>query len=183
MKRLRKQDWLAEGFKILAEFAQDKLRILYLCERLGVTRGSFYHHFDSMGEYIESLMKAWQEENTRSLIVAAEKAEQPAQKMAILNQKVFEKNNAIEAAIRSWSFYNAVVKKHLLEIDDARIQYLYQIFRESEISDHMAMQLAKLEYATLIGVQLLYPAKFPAEVAELYTVHVEMMKSMGVEID
>ena len=183
MKRLRKEDWLQEGFKILSEFAQDKLRILYLCQRLQVTRGSFYHHFVSIGDYVSALMQAWREENTRSLIAAAEEAENTRDKMAILNQRVFETNNAVEAAIRSWSFYNATVRKYLREVDEERIQYLYRLFRESDISDERASQLAKLEYATLIGVQQLYPMKFSDEVAELYAVHAAMMRSMGVETE
>ena len=31
MARLSKEDWLEEGFRLLSEFAQDKLRIAYLC--------------------------------------------------------------------------------------------------------------------------------------------------------
>ena len=56
MPKLSKEDWLEKGFEILSEFNQDKLRIQYLCDRLGVTKGSFYHHFQGIQGYISELL-------------------------------------------------------------------------------------------------------------------------------
>ncbi|MEL7340174.1 MAG: TetR/AcrR family transcriptional regulator, partial [Bacteroidota bacterium] len=101
MARLSKEDWLAEGFKVLSEFAQHKLRILYLCERLGVTRGSFYHHFESIEDYIEQLMQSWEQQNTLQLIELANTAEGPKERFQKLNEMVVSLDQSIETAIRS----------------------------------------------------------------------------------
>lgn len=178
MKRLGRQDWIAEGFKILSEFAQNKIRILYLCERLKVTRGSFYHHFDGIDQYIDALLMSWEQENTQALIEAAEKGNSPSEKMQILDQLVFEKDNAVEAAIRSWSFYNDAVGKHLKKVDEKRLQYLINIFLESGRSEHKARMLAKLEYATLIGIQQLHPGKFDEEIRQIYALHSQMIAAV-----
>ncbi|MEM9822338.1 MAG: TetR/AcrR family transcriptional regulator [Bacteroidota bacterium] len=173
MARLSKEDWLKEGFKILAEFAQNKLRILYLCERLKVTRGSFYHHFKSIDVYIAELMKAWEKENTLEFIRAASKGGSPQQRMALLNERVVAIDQSIEAAIRSWSFYNPQVKQHLEQVDQIRLTYLEGIFLEMGFEAEKALAKAKLEYAILVGLQQLYPNTIAYEMEQLYEVYME----------
>ena len=130
MAKLSREDWLEEGIKILSEFAQDKLRILYLCERLKVTRGSFYHHFKSIDDYISSLMKKWEEENTLELIRASDKGSDAVERMEILASRVGDSKQSVEASIRSWSFYKPLVKEHLNRVDQQRLAYLRGIFKD-----------------------------------------------------
>lgn len=173
MARLNKQDWLKEGFKILAEFAQNKLRILYLCDRLQVTKGSFYHHFKSIDDYITELMKYWEEENTLDFIAVASKGNSPEEKMELLNLQVSKVKQAVETSIRSWSFYHPVVKEHLARVDKTRLAFLQGIFEEMGNEKKKAMFLAKIEYALLIGVQQLFPDISKKEIEELYTVYLD----------
>lgn len=44
--RFHREAWLAAALDVLAEEGQAKLRIDKLAGDLGVTKGSFYHHFD-----------------------------------------------------------------------------------------------------------------------------------------
>lgn len=173
MARLSKQDWLKEGFAILAEFAQSKIRILYLCERLGVTRGSFYHHFSSIDNYIDELMKTWAEENTERMIRISQKAPSPEAQMDQLNQLVVAADHSIEAAIRSWGFYNEIVKQHLAKVDQKRLEYLQTIFIKMQFPKKKALALAQLEYATLIGIQQLLPRISAKELKQLFAIYVE----------
>ncbi len=173
MPRLNKQDWLKEGFKILGEFAQNKLRILYLCDRLSVTKGSFYHHFKNIDDYIAELMKAWEEENTLDFIKEASKGTTPEEKMERLNLQVVQTKQAIETSIRSWSFYHPVVKEHLLRVDKTRLAFLQGIFEEMGNERDSAMKLAKLEYAILIGLQQLFPNISAKEMEAIYEVYLE----------
>ena len=129
MSRLNKKDWINEGFEILEEFAQNKLRILYLCDRLSVTKGSFYHHFKNIDDYISELMKTWEEENTLDFIKEASKGNTPEEKMERLNLQVIQATQAVETSIRSWSFYHPVVKEHLLRVDKTRLVFFARHFR------------------------------------------------------
>ncbi len=43
--RLTRDSWLALALEILAQKGRAKIKIEYLAEKLGVTRGSFYAHF------------------------------------------------------------------------------------------------------------------------------------------
>lgn len=171
MARLSKEDWLEEGFKLLSEFAQNKLRIALLCDRLGVTRGSFYHHFESIEHYVEALMQRWEKQNTLDAIEAAQVGKSPLESMELLNRKVAQANQKVEAAIRSWSFYHPVVKTHLKRVDDIRLDFLVRIFQQMGLEESIAQKSAKLDYAMLIGIQQLYPDIRPQEMEALWEVY------------
>lgn len=176
MARLSKEDWLEEGFKILREFAQDKLRILYLCQRLKVTRGSFYHHFSSIENYVASLMQRWEKDNTKRYIEAANQKSAAQDKMNVLNDLILQQDHAIEAAIRSWGFYQPLVKEYLDRVDQVRISYLEEIFCAKGYEKKEASIMAELEYALLIGIQHRYPGKFGKRVRALYLKYAQMVE-------
>ena len=58
-RRLSADDWIQAGFALLAEDGPNALRIERLCERLEVTKGSFYWHFTDMRAYRAALVDAW----------------------------------------------------------------------------------------------------------------------------
>ncbi len=177
MARLSKEDWLQEGFKILTEFAQNKLRILYLCERLKVTRGSFYHHFTSIENYVEALVRQWELENTRQFIEEADQQGSAQGRMDVLNKLVLEKDQSIEAAIRSWSFYQPIVKQYLERVDKTRVAYLTDIMEGMGYARKEASIMAEMEYALLIGVQHLYPGKFGKRVRSIYMKYSQLVEA------
>jgi hypothetical protein len=53
--------WIHEGFTIIAEEGLNELKVDRLCERLGVTKGSFSWHFVDMPSYRASLVSSWAE--------------------------------------------------------------------------------------------------------------------------
>jgi AcrR family transcriptional regulator len=59
--RLGLDDWIQAGFALLAEEGIKALKIDRLCDRLGVTKGSFYWHFDGMPSYRATLIQSWGE--------------------------------------------------------------------------------------------------------------------------
>jgi AcrR family transcriptional regulator len=50
--------WIQAGFAIIAEEGMQALKIDRLCQRLGVTKGSFYWHFDDMPAYRSARVQA-----------------------------------------------------------------------------------------------------------------------------
>lgn len=55
------EDWIDAGFALLAEGGTNALRIGRLCDRLHVTKGSFYWHFTDIQAYRAALVEAWGE--------------------------------------------------------------------------------------------------------------------------
>ncbi|MFW0788129.1 TetR/AcrR family transcriptional regulator [Gordonia sp. CPCC 205333] len=56
---LSADDWLAVGYRLLAEDGIAALKIDRLCERAGVTRGSFYWHFATIASFRTALVESW----------------------------------------------------------------------------------------------------------------------------
>lgn len=167
--RLTREHWLEEGLEILREFAQDKIRILYLCKRLGVTRGSFYHHFKSIDDYVSELLKKWEKENTLMLIQVANKAASAEEQMQVLSDMVASRDKMVEVAIRSWSNYNTTVKEYLSRVDQIRLSYLVNVLEKMGLDKTKAEQRAKLEYALVVGIQHLFPEMNQQEMQLLYS--------------
>src|SRR5262249_53963495 len=64
------QDWLQAGYTLLAEQGARALKVERLCQQAGVTRGSFYWHFEDMDSYRAALVESWNtflEKDRRSL--------------------------------------------------------------------------------------------------------------------
>src|SRR5579884_2605293 len=59
MARANRTAYLECALDVLAESGADGLTIAELCGRLGVTKGSFYHHFAGMGEFVTALLAFW----------------------------------------------------------------------------------------------------------------------------
>jgi AcrR family transcriptional regulator len=59
--RLTIDDWVDAGFTLIAEEGITALKIERLCNRLAVTKGSFYWHFADIAGYRRTLIGAWSE--------------------------------------------------------------------------------------------------------------------------
>ena len=57
--RLTVEDWLQAGYTLLAEQGVRALKVESLCRQMGVTRGSFYWHFEDMSSYRAALVESW----------------------------------------------------------------------------------------------------------------------------
>ena len=59
---LGKADYFDAGLELLASGGIGAVTISALCYRLGVTKGSFYHHFSSQTEFQDELLAYWASE-------------------------------------------------------------------------------------------------------------------------
>ncbi|MBA3534230.1 MAG: helix-turn-helix transcriptional regulator, partial [Ardenticatenales bacterium] len=77
----RKEDWLFAGVQVLNDEGAAGLTIERLCERLGVTKGSFYHHWGSYDVFKASLLDHFEREGTLNIIDQVERAQTPLAKL------------------------------------------------------------------------------------------------------
>ena len=66
--QLSRKDWLDEALRALETEGIGGVRILRLATRLGVTRGSFYWHFENRDELLHALLEHWVELSTQSAV-------------------------------------------------------------------------------------------------------------------
>jgi len=103
--RLSVDDWLQAGFAILAEEGIKALKIDRLCNRLTVTKGSFYWHFTDIAAYRAALVQAWGElrgDDRRDLGELA--GLPPGERLSeMMSSLVSPRHGTLERAMREWA--------------------------------------------------------------------------------
>ena len=66
--RLTKDEWLAQALDTLSKRGKSRLTIDSLVAKLGVTKGSFYWHFENRADFIQQLMEYWGKRYTDDVV-------------------------------------------------------------------------------------------------------------------
>ncbi len=167
MKKIEKAAWFTEGFAIMETDGFSKITIENLCARLKITKGSFYHHFKNVDGYINAFMEYWLEKNTLNPIRETEDAEDGLERNALFYDFTANTSPKTEQIIRAWGYSNESVKKRVEQADKIRLKYLASLSIKEGKSAKESKNLAMLEYATLIGIQQLFPSLSKKELSNL----------------
>lgn len=157
-----------EGAKALAEQGAAALTIDGLTARLGVTKGSFYHHFGSQQGYIDALLEFYESEGTLNVIAVTDAEPDARARLRRLLEITTEGPLQLEVAFRAWALQNAQAREVQARIDAQRIAYLVDLCADVTGSASQAESLAQLLYMIYIGSQQVIPPLEPAAVQRLY---------------
>jgi len=168
-KRLNKENWLELGLEALAADGPDGLGLEAMCERAGKTRGSYYHHFDSAGDFQKQLLMWWESTYTHKLIEKIDRAGHINPKLDHLNQLVAHLDPRIERAVRHLSGRNEEAALTCRAVDETRINFLARLYsRSPRFNNDDAKMLAQIEYAAWIGFLMIAPDSPPQKMLEMY---------------
>jgi AcrR family transcriptional regulator len=166
MPSTSRNDWIEEGFGILADGGSGGLTVDALCERLDRTKGSFYHHFGGRNGYVEALLAEWEKRSTDHLIAFVRSADSVEDRLRRLNRRASEEGRPrVERAVRSWATTEPLARRAQDRIDARRLRFLEEMLRERMGRRPEASRIARVLQLVFIGAQHLDP---PLEGAELY---------------
>ena len=151
--------WLDEGLRVLAELGAPALRIDRLARRLGLSKGSFYHHFDALPGYRTALLAHFERWCTLRFIETVEGAglADPRARIELLMDLVLaEDDGGLEAAVRAWALQDGEVHEVLRRVDAVRVTYLEGLCRELGHGAR-ALDTARALYLLLIGAEQVIP--------------------------
>jgi len=169
MARLERLDWLKHGMKQLAIQGPEKLTIQALCASLGVTKGSFYHHFTNQQSYVEALLTYWEDTLTREIIETSNSKATLLERIEELTDLTTSKIAIqLEVAIRAWALVNPVVKNFQQRVDEQRLAYLIELTSQIPGGKGEAKLLAQALFAIYVGAQQIIP---PIEQTELKAIY------------
>jgi AcrR family transcriptional regulator len=157
MARKSKGDWLKEALMLLAEAGVQELTIDLLTERLGVTKGSFYHHFGSFGGFKKALLDYFEMEGTLRIIHLTAQEVTPQEKLQSLLDISATFPTGVEVAVRAWALQDAMVRDYQQRIDLRRIDYLRALFFDLTGDEALALKRAQLLYVIYVGSQQVLP--------------------------
>ncbi len=162
MARRVKRDWFEVGIEMLATQGVEDLTIDRVAARLGVTKGSFYHHFKSLADYREDLLRFWEEEGTERIIATAETAGEALASMDRVMElsPIVTRRNDPELAIRSWAARDPAARRFVERVDRRRLKYGEDLFTVIVGDRERAGFLIRMLYALILGSgQMLPPVK------------------------
>ncbi|WP_431238003.1 TetR/AcrR family transcriptional regulator [Mycolicibacterium aichiense] len=120
-----REAYFETGLEVLADVGYGGLKLAEVCNRLGVTTGSFYHYFASWPAFTRDLVSYWVQDRTVRLIEAIREVSDPRSRIEAIIQVGLSLPHRAEAAIRSWSSVDPHVLAVQSEVDRARYKILY----------------------------------------------------------
>ncbi|HEY4567991.1 MAG TPA: TetR/AcrR family transcriptional regulator [Kribbella sp.] len=164
-------EWLDAGLELLAAEGAPAVTIERLTGQLGVTKGSYYHHFKSAAGFKTALLEYFETKFTTRLIDAVERTPdvEPAAKLRRLLDLVLSDpdNAALEIAVRAWALQDAEVRAAQERVDRARTEYLKQLCRGLGAAVDPD-RFAQLLYLILIGAEQVLPPIGRNELRDIY---------------
>lgn len=148
-----KDQYFERALSILADSGFKDLNIRGMCTALGVTTGSFYHHFGSWKSFLAALLDYWerrQELILRDLRFGAGSADDD---IAALRALALGLPHAAEASIRAWGMNDPMVRLAQNRVDAARYRTVRAAVARVVDNEESAETLAALGMSMLIGFQ------------------------------
>lgn len=159
--------WIDAAYALLIEVGVDQVKVLSLAEKLGLSRTSFYGHFDSREALLDALVARWQSKNTDNMIAKTNGyAESIAEALfnlfdCWLDHDLFD--TRFDLAIRNWALGDPALRAVLELTDKARIDAIAAMFDRYGYAPDQARVRAYTVYFTQIG----YISMMVAESVEL----------------
>ena len=160
-KRLSREDWLHEALLDLAADGVPKT-IDYLVDKLGVTKGSFYHHFTDREDFIVSLANFWDEEYTRNIAdTVLDLSKAPKDNLWRLMREIDERGlGALDLPMRNLALQNTNVAAVVTRVDRYRLAQLRRLFAAMGFKDE-ALEARTYSFVTQFSLSAGIYAQVP----------------------
>ncbi|MDO8389749.1 MAG: helix-turn-helix domain-containing protein [Actinomycetota bacterium] len=147
------QDYFDAGMALLAGGGVGAVTIARLCSELGVTKGSFYHHFRGVEDFKTQLLVHWAIDGERQVLQAAASVADPVERLDTIRELGIALNHEAEVAIRAWSRTDAHAWAVREQVDVARERTVAAAYTEVGVPHEAAELLGRLAVAVLVGAQ------------------------------
>jgi AcrR family transcriptional regulator len=130
--RLSVDDWVAAALELLAEDGPSGVKIDRLCVRLGVTKGSFYWHFEDLEAFLGAVAVRWGEaRDARRATFAELEALEPRERLGRMMEALADPREwSLERAVREWARSDGFVSERVARSDRWVFQAIRKAFLE-----------------------------------------------------
>ena len=153
--KVSREDWIAVAMDVLVSQGVERVKVLTLGERLGVSRSSFYWYFKSRQHLLGELLAAWERTNTQAVV---DHADQSAKSITgavcnlfrcFLNPDSF--NYQLDFAVREWARRSGSVRRIVDQSDETRLNAIREMFERFGYEKSDAVTRARILYYMQIG--------------------------------
>jgi len=156
---ITKDIWLMEGLRILDSKGRSFLKISTLCTNLDLTKGAFYHWFNSKNDYDLALIAYWRELFTSQFIEEANIGQSSKEKLVRLIEmciKSMKEESRLEVELNMWAHQDNTIKEYVEGVYKERFQYLTTLLEDIYEAKEEAKRHGLILYSLMIGVDLFY---------------------------
>ena len=153
-KQLQRLDWLQRALELFVAEGIDAVRITRLADELGVTRGSFYWHYQNREDLIRALVEFWKNKNTPAIVGAVETAASLEDGILRFFETCVDSaqfDPRLDLALREWARRSAAIRRLVDAEDAARITALRAFFARFDYPMPQALIRARVLYYSQIG--------------------------------
>jgi len=174
-------DWIQAGLAAVAEDGPNGLRIDHLCRRLGVSKGSFHHHFAGSGDFKKAILAAYEGLVVEALDQAIDHtaADNPKAALAGLTAAIASTGSFyrpdVEVAMRAWAFSDPEVRAVQERVDTRRLESLERIWFRILDDPSEVHTAALLPYLVGIGASLVQPPTPPDQLRNVYELLLDLV--------
>ena len=148
-----RESYFEAGIDILSDLGYGGLKLAEVCQRLGVTTGSFYHYFTSWSTFTQALVGHWMQEKTTQIIEASRAETDPRRRIDTLVEEALALPHGAEAAIRVWSSIDPTVGEVQRTVDQQRFDIMKESALEVLKNDRQAHVFAIAALYLLTGYE------------------------------
>jgi AcrR family transcriptional regulator len=170
-----KDRWLEAGIELLAAEGPAAVRIDRLARRVGLSKGSFFHHFASAAAFKTALLGRLEAAAAEVWSASAERLQSatPRELLVELTEAVGRSGLVVwrpevQIAMRSWALQDAEVRGTQTRIDRAALDLLESVWRRIGVDPQSARVHALLPYLIMVGAGM---STTPIERSELHQVY------------
>jgi AcrR family transcriptional regulator len=131
-KRLDRDSWFQAALAALMEEGIAGVRVERLARALGVTRGSFYHHFSDRDDLLRDLLEHWIAVSTLAIREEVKALGlDPENTIFALAQMIRHRGGStFDVAFRAWALHDPMARDYVARADDIRLDYIRSVFED-----------------------------------------------------
>ena len=167
---------MSAGLEALRKGGVGAVRVERLAADVGVTKGSFYHHFRDRGALLEEVLEYWAREMTDAEFERIQTLRGGlAPRLIALAEDVLQKGmGRYDPAVRAWAREDRKVAAAVAQVDRRRIKALAGFFEEGGFAPGEARVRARTFYTFLLGEpQVRAPAREAGELEKMVKILTE----------
>src|SRR5262245_44323019 len=150
VKRKASSDWEEAALRAIAARGLDSLSIPDLARALGVTKGSFYWHFDSLRALVAAALRRWEAMDQEAL-GEVQPIRDPRARLEALFVQSMQKREAHALYVALSLSSDPAVAAAVRRVSERRLDFLVHSYRQLGLGAAEAKQRALLAYTAYVG--------------------------------
>jgi AcrR family transcriptional regulator len=150
--RLSADDWVRAALDAMVDEGIGGVKIQRLCDRLGVTKGSFYWHFADLDAFLSEVARRWAGDGAQ-LPGSLDGAGDDPEARLLLAMKLFAdpRNRNLARAMRDWAQHDERARAAVHQADETMFGQVKAALVHRGFDDAEAEVRAKILYYSGVG--------------------------------